>query len=618
MSRRAAIVAALAAAAVLGLLLAWPWQPTTPIAPTAPATAKQPTAGEVAPTPAPLPTEPPSSSSSSAAHAPVGAPERIAAVTAFAFRGRITDLQGRGLVGARVLRIDGDAIVGETTSGGDGVFLLGGAPAGPWSLRALADGFAPAQRGDLDASGADDGVLDVGDLPLRPATAYRGRVLGNGKPLAGARVVLRTELRANDTMVPLMRTLTTDADGWFFVADAAPPPLHVQALADAHRPESQRVSDAVPELRFDLLPLPIVRGRVVSATTGAPLPHAHVLLIELPPGVESLPSEPMPDFEVLPAHRVRDDGTFARELTRTPWALAVKAEGHVAQLLGPFTNDDIAREHAIALQVGAMVRCRVTGAPAGTSVQVELRRGPTGAPTVQQQGQGPAAAVLQLPPVLAGRWLLRVDGTCAARHEQWLDLTTAAVHDVEVALREGTRLRGRLLGAKAEHDIVCQHDDGTQRSGTVDADGTFAVRGLFAGRWRVLAIDRGEGHLVQRRNHLMFACGGTTLEVTATDDERTADAVAPAAAFGRVRVTTRDLSADRIRVQRLDPQPLAAPRRLPPGLLESGQRDESGAFVLDPVLPGAWRLLLLAGERILHQQEVQVTAGVCTEVTTPQ
>lgn len=608
MSWRAAIVAALAAAAVLGLLYAWPWQATTPIAPT---DTPHPKPGEAALTP----TSPPSSPSP---HAPVGAPERIAVVTTFAFRGRITDLQGRGLAGARVQRIDGEAVVGETTSGGDGAFLLGGAPAGRWSLRALADGFAAAQRGDLDASVATDGVLDVGDLPLRPATAYRGRVLGNGAPLAGARVVLRTELRANDTMVPLMRTLTTDADGWFFLADAPPPPVFVQALADAHRPESQRVDDAVPELHFDLAPMPIVRGRVVSAATGSPLPNAHVLLIELPPGVEALPPEPLPDFEPLPAHRVRDDGTFARELTRTPWALAVQAEGHVAQLLGPFANDDIAREHGIALQAGATVRCRVAGVPAGTSVQVELRRGPTGAPMVRQHGQGPAADALLLPPVPVGRWLLRVDGTYAARHEQWLDLTTPTAHDVEVALHEGIPVRGRLLGANAEHDIVCRHDDGTERTAAVAADGTFAVRGLFAGRWRLLALDRGEGFLVQRRNHMMVACGGTTFELTANDRERTVDAVAAAAAFGRLRVTTRDSSADRIRVQRLDPQPLAPPRRLPPGLLESGQRDDSGAFVLDPVLPGAWRLLLLAGERVVHQEEVQVTAGVCTEITAPQ
>lgn len=603
MNARAAGFAALAAAAALALLIWSPWR-SPPPTPAAPADAHADAARSAAdPTPS---------------HAQVGAPERIAAATTFAFRGRVTDLRGHGLAGARVQRIDGEAIVGETLCGGDGAFLLGGAPAGHWSLRALADGYAPAQRGDLDASVADDGVLDVGALPLRPATAYRGRVLGSGAPLAGARVVLRTELRANDTMVPLMRTLTTDADGWFFVADAPPPPVFVQALADAHRPESQRVDDELPELRFDLAPLPIVRGRVVSAATGAPLPQAHVLRIELPPGVEALPAEPLPDFEALPAHRVRDDGTFARELSRTPWALAVQAEGHVAQLLGPFSNDDVAREHRIALQDGATVRCRVTGVPAGTSVQVELRRGPTGAPTVQRLGQGTAADALQLPPVPAGRWLLRVDGTYAARHEQWLDLVATTAHDVEVVLHEGIPVRGRLLGANAEHDVVCQHDDGTQRTATVAADGTFAVRGLFAGRWRLLAIDRGEGFLVQRRNHLMFACGGTPFELTANDRERTVDAAAAAAAFGRVRVTTRDTSADRIRVQRLDPEPLAPPRRLPPGLLESGQRDDRGAFVLDPVLPGAWRLLLLAGERVVHQMDVVVAAGTWTEVDAPQ
>lgn len=599
MNARAAGFAALAAAAALALLV-WSFGPrTTPTASPVPSSAANSPAAPAPP------------------HAAVGAPERIGATRTFGFRGRVTDPQGRGLTGARVQRIDGETIVGETLCGGDGAFLLGGAPAGRWSLRALADGFAPAQRGDLDASVADDGVLDVGALPLRPATTYRGRVLSGGTALAGARIVVRTELQANDTMVPLVRTLTTADDGWFFVADAPPPPVHVQALATGHRPASQRITDAAGELRFDLEPTPIVHGRVVSAATGAPLPNAYVLLIELPPGVESLPSEPLPDFAPLPAHRVRDDGTFARELTRTPWALAVRAEGHVAQLLGLFAHDDAAREHSIALQPGATVRCRVTSAPAGSPVFAELRRGSAGEPTVRQQGPGPSE--LQLPPVPPGRWLLRVDGSYAARHEQWLDLGVATAHDVEVALREGTRLRGQLRGGEfAEHEVLCQHEDGTVRMGAAADDGTFAVRGLFAGRWRVLVLDRREGLLAQWRSRLMFACGGTPLDVVAGEVEREVDALVPEAAFGRLRVTTRDAKVDRIRVQSLDTEPAGAPRRIPPGLLECGWRDEAGRFYLDPVLPGSWRLLLLDGDRLVHQLDVVVTAGTWTEITAPQ
>jgi hypothetical protein len=392
----------------------------------------------------------------------------------------------------------------------------------------------------------------------------------------------------------------------------------VQALAAGHRAEQQRVDDAAAELRIELAPVPIVRGRVVSAATGAPLPDAFVLLLELQPGME-LPAEPLPDFERLPPHRVRADGTFARELTRTPWALAVQAEGHVAQLLGTFTHADVAREHTIALQVGATVRCRVTGAPQGTMVLAELLREPTAVATVRQQGQGPGPDVLLLPPVPAGRWLLRVDGTYAARHEQWLDLTTTAVHDVEVALREGTRLRGHLRGgAIAGHEVLCQHEDGTHRTGTIDGSGAFEVRGLFAGRWRVLAIDRNEGMLAQWRSRLMFACGGTPIELVAGEVERTADTLLPEAAFGRLRVSTRDKAVDRIRVQSLDTPPAGAPRRIPPGLLESGWRDESGAFCLDPVLPGTWRLLLLDDARVVHQQDVVVAAGAWTEIAAPQ
>jgi hypothetical protein len=415
---RAAVVAALAAAAALALLVWSPWQGPAPAA-VAPAAAPT-DAANAAAAPSPSPAQ-------------VGAPEPITAATTFAFRGRVTDQHGRGLAGARVQRIDGEAIVGETLCGGDGAFLLAGAPTGRWSLRVLADGFAPAQRGDLDASVADDGMLDVGALPLRPATTYRGRVQSAGTALAGARVVLRTELRADDTMVPLVRTLTTDDDGWFFVADAPPPPVHVEAAADGHRPQRLHVTNATDELRFDLEPVPIVRGRVVSATTGAPLPQAHVLLVELQPGME-LPVAPLPDFAPLQRHRVRDDGTFARELGRSPFALAVTEVGHVAQLLGPFTHDPAARAHTIAMQPGAIVRCRATGAPANSRLVAELRREATTPPVALRTAIAPEP--LLLPPVPPGRWLLRVVGPDSLHGEQWLELGTATASEVELRLQK--------------------------------------------------------------------------------------------------------------------------------------------------------------------------------------
>lgn len=602
MTARAARLAALVVIALLGgAIVLWP--DAGPTGPARPGDEIEPVAtGERDHAP-PTPIE-------------VGTPERIAAATNGAFRGRVTDLLGQGLVGARVQRIDGEHVVAETACGGDGAFLLGGVPAGRWSLRALADGFAPAQRGDLDAGLAGDRVLDVGDLPLRPATAYRGRVLARGVALAGAKVVVRTELRAEDTTAPLVRTVDTADDGWFFVADAAPPPVFVEALATGHRPQQQRIVDATAELRFDLQPFPIVHGRVVSAATSAPLPSAHVLLLELQPGQE-LPATPLPDFDPLPPHRVGSDGTFTRAFQRTPWALAARAEGHVAQLLGPFTHADAARDHTIVMQPGASLRCRVTGVPANELVQFDLRRDVTSAPLVRHSA--PAQGSLLLPPVPPGRWLLRVDGEHAARHEQWLDLATATVHDVDVVLHEGTRLRGHLRGGPTTgRHVVCQHDDGTQRTGSIDGDGAFAVRGLFAGRWRVLVIERSDDFVGQRRNLLMHRCAGTPLEVAAGETERSLDPIAPEAAFGRVRVVVVDPTVDRIRLLGAPVDPTGRPCRVPPGLLESGLRDEARAFWLDPVLPGAWRLQVLAGERLVHQQEIVVPAGAWTGFTVPQ
>jgi hypothetical protein len=102
------------------------------------------------------------------------APELLAPPVG-AFTGRVTDANGAPLPAARVQRIDGDRVVAEVRCGGDGTFVLGGVPPGRSSLRALADGFAPGQRGDLDAMDDDGRAIDVGAFVLLPATPYRGR-----------------------------------------------------------------------------------------------------------------------------------------------------------------------------------------------------------------------------------------------------------------------------------------------------------------------------------------------------------------------------------------------------------------------------------------------------------
>lgn len=544
------------------------------------------------------------------------APELLAPPVG-AFTGRVTDAFGTALPGARVQRIDGDRVVGEVRCGGDGTFMLGGVPPGRSSLRALADGFAPGQRGDLDAMTDDGRAVDVGALALLPATPYRGRVRSGSRAIAGARVRLHPDLQTTGATVPLVRETATDADGWFFVEDAPPPPVLVQALADGHvRTAAQRFERADGDLELELAAAATVTGQVVDAVDGAPLPNAYVHLIE--PAPEPLAtSAALPNFARLPGDRVDADGRFVRPRTQSSWALAVVADGHVGAVFGPFDDDAPERPHQLAMPRGAELQWQVDGVAPETNVLVTVCADATSRQDPLAHYFGPAAGIT-LPPVPPGRWLLTVDSETNAPTERWLELATPGRHRLAITLPAGTTLRAQVLGGDGQPLAVLATRDepGLPRTAEVAGDGSVALQGLGPGRWRLVVLDRGTDWYAQCRRWLAVDLGGTPIDLAADVTPPTVELQAPARAFGSVQLRTNEATIDRIALE--------APPDAPPALgkvrdvlRRTDLRDVDGTFRLDPVLPDRWLLRAYAGTRLVHERAIEVKAGAPTIVALP-
>jgi len=543
------------------------------------------------------------------------APELLAPPVG-AFIGRVLDGNGRPLQGARVQRIDGDRVVDEVRCGGDGTFVLGGVPPGRCSLRALADGFAPGQLGDLDATNDDGRAIDVGALVLLPATPYRGIVRSGGRALAGARVRVHTDLQTAGTTVPLVREAITDADGWFFVPDAPPPPVLVQPLAAWHaREPARRVERADANLEFDLPAMPTIVGQVVDADDGTPLGDAYVQRIELAPD-QPLRTTSLPDFARLPHDRVDRDGRFVRERRSERWAVAVVAAGHVGTVFGPFDTTTTAMPPTLALPRGAELQCQLAGLAPTATVLVALYADASASTPTLVRYSGPAANAA-LPPVPPGRWHLRIDSEVAAPQEQWLELAAAGRHLVDVRLAAGTSLQATVRGADGRPlQVMATRGHGLPRTAEVLADGTATVRHLGPGPWQLYVLDPRPEWSAQCQRWLAMDLGPTSIDLPSGAATAAVELVAPALAFGSVQLRTNDPTIDRL-VLEPPPDAPAAQTKVRDVLRRTDLRDGAGTFRLDPVLPGRWLLRAFAGARLVHERAIEVETGAPTVVTLP-
>ncbi len=575
-----------AALLVAGLVLAWAWpRALPPASPTLPAADAAPTPGVAEATAA----------ADQAARSEVS-PARGA------FRGRVVTAARAPIAGAEVGIVDGG--MPNATSAADGTFLIAGAGDARQSLRFSAPGFATAQLADQTVRGVE--IVELGEIVLREIATYRGRVYSQGRGLAGAEIAFRPVLDPGFDAVPLVQRVTSGADGWFY-CDAAPsPPVLVTPRAPDHRQVAAlRLESAAAELRFDLEPLPVVRGRVLDAATGLPLAAAHVLALDWN-REWTLPAMP-PHFVPTPRSAVAADGRFERRVGAADCLLLAAADGYRAVALGPFAGRDAA-EHTVVLQRGAVVVCTATWRGERVRALAELFAddGTTHPPTASAQVE--IAAPARLPAVAWGRWLLRVQADGAAWHEQWLDLREAGEHVVDVVLQDGARLVGRCRdGVVGGRQVECRHASGRVLRGPVFGDGTFAVAGLHAGRWAAAILDPFADAVAQRATQLSLELGEAVVDVRPGDGDVQLELDAPLRHFGSVAIAARGVAVGtRFELRRDgDPEPRA---------FDVATLAADGTATIAPVPPGTWQLVMLAAGAPVLPRTVVVQAGVVTDV----
>ena len=536
-------------------------------------------------------------------------PDRSPAATPLGtIRGRVVDTDRRPLANATVMLVhDGpDPIGAAVTTGDDGRFVLFHAPLGACAVRVEAPGCVTSQRGDLHPEHTEQHDVDVGDFVLAPALLYTGIVQSRGRPLAGAKLTLRPMLGAPDTPTPLVQRTVSADDGTFVFAAGPLPPCTLEVTAAGHRPAPMRRIDTAPgPLQFELEPRQRLRGRVVATGTGAAVANAALWLVPLPEHVDNLRAS---GGRGAIAGRSDRDGNFELELPAVPWFAVEVGGGDLVPTISEAIASD-AEPVPLLLRVdrGVAVHGNVTfaGEPvAGRALVLDDNGWPLVSAAFAADG------VLRLPPCPVGSWRLRIDGERGARHEQHVLVQPPGPVQLTITLGAGTRLSGRVLGSDASwHQVVARHESGLLRHGLRQADDSYVIDGLSPGRWQVWAQAGGADwrrvaadQLLARLDHPSIVIG---------DGPALLDLAAPAQLLGSVRGRVAvefagcrvELAADGERATAVAP------------VLRQTQVAEDGTFVLEPVLPGDWNVLLLrpGAAQPVRSQRVVVRAGSATD-----
>lgn len=189
-------------------------------------------------------------------------------------QGRAVTDGGRPFVGlvwaGRPYPHDESTVLGRpATTDAEGRFVLAGVGSADIRLSARgADGllirtFRPRLPGDGEM------LFSVG--PIDEVSCGRVVSDSDGKPVPGARIVARSD---QDGTVGVIVT-TTDADGKFSIRGTA----RIDVSADGYAPTRTTVRAAPVANEVRLLPPASLRGRVVSAADGTPLPAMAVRLV---------------------------------------------------------------------------------------------------------------------------------------------------------------------------------------------------------------------------------------------------------------------------------------------------------------------------------------------------
>src|SRR5262249_47576316 len=245
-------------------------------------------------------------------------------------------------------------------SGMDGSFSLRVQP----KLHQLAlrkSGQAPRLVRDVDPGTGPLAVV------LEPAVEGRGHVVrSDGRGISGVQVMVQRPTGSKPA------TATTDAEGAFGFGDLAPGP-HMLYLRSTEPfiAESRNIEAPASDVRIELGPTAVVRGRVTDARTRRPLPLFEVMLqVEIGPDGE-VPVEATGRFAMASG----TDGAFLiAEAPAGEVSLTLKADGYVAKRLEGLEvlsgGDPLDLE--IALEPGVTLRGRTTSRDGAAIADVQV------------------------------------------------------------------------------------------------------------------------------------------------------------------------------------------------------------------------------------------------------
>ncbi|NVJ22217.1 carboxypeptidase regulatory-like domain-containing protein [Myxococcus sp. AM011] len=396
----------------------------------------------------------------------------------------------------------------EAVSGDDGVFVLEGLPEGPQTLLAL------SEKGAALRPAVPSGSQDV-ELTLAQPWFLTGRVLGDGKPLAGASVtaVSMHHTRFFDT--------STDEQGHFKVGPLPRQSYHVLATKEGWLAslEPDRYADDPREVM-------LYRPRVI---------HGWVLSDGTPvPGVEVRASRAaMYDGAPVPRTKTDEEGRFALDLSTGAYALTVAHDGRYA-FARVVLHSDAPREMVLklgeALHVEGTVFDDARGRVEGARVKARFSRGGREELETVTEADGR----YRLGPVEPGHWEFTVE---ARGH---VDLTMGQEHELSLGmgprdftLKRTQTITGRVVDSAGQPisgvplamepvGIEGPLDYEPQESAFSDRDGFFVMDATRAGSYKITA--RSEDYVEETvvvkapgREVTLTLSAGATLEGTVTD-----------------------------------------------------------------------------------------------------
>lgn len=259
--------------------------------------------------------------------------------------GTVVDASSRPIAGATLTIGDAHSYAGRkpTATDASGRFEFKGIRPGRQLVAVRAEGYAPAfvWRG----IGEEEGPVN---FQLKPGHTYSGRVTQpDGKPVGGAYV----RVAQWNGMSHLDEITNTDPEGYYRLNSLPESGL----VFNVHRvgyitSSGLKAADDPKQNNFILKPIVAVRGTVVDATTGEPIPVFTVV-----PG-ESLAvnGDGFRNWQTYQKVGGRD-GHFTFEFTqsRSPQVLKIEADGYLPQVSEPVSAEDGPKELQFKLVKGS-------------------------------------------------------------------------------------------------------------------------------------------------------------------------------------------------------------------------------------------------------------------------